>query len=269
MTSRHSTTFAEIARCAGTLLTAVAAFHAAGCSGGGSIGLDVKKPAAERPDITPGTAAAGRLVMPGETAFNLTSFKSGQVGPARGASDPAGSNGAVCRAEARDGGSAWGEVQIGYCLDNAAGRPLLAVAKVKVRVKGSISAEPTAPPQSSRSTASNNLVFLIKDTYGLVLKQEQLFTQDLERGAGATTAAHDLVFEVRLEPDRGYYFLLAGRSDVQAAESQSVTSALEAADYALELSWHDAPAAGRTPATASAPSPTSSPASPRHSIDTP
>lgn len=265
MAHSMSLTLTKRVRCAVLLLTVVAAFHAVGCGGGGSVSLDVKKPAAERPDITPGAASTGRLVVPGETAFNLTSFKSGQIGSARGASDPAGSNGAACRAEARDGGSAWGEVQLGYCLDNAAGRSLQAVLKVKVRVTGSISAEQATPPKGGWSTASNNLVFLIKDTYGLVLKQEQLFIQDLEKGAGASSVAHDLVFEVRLEPDRGYYFVLSGRCEVQAAASQSVTSSLEAADYELELSWRGAPAAGQTPTTASA----SSPASQDHPVSTP
>lgn len=268
MTTTLLSVAAMRSRCVGALLTAVASLCAAGCGGGGA-GLDIQKSAAERPDLTASASSAGRFLIPAEVAYNITSFKSGQTGSARGASEPVGTTGAVCHAEARDDGSAWGELQLGYCLDNATGRPLQAVAKVKVRVQGAISAEPAISPRAGKSSASNNLAFFIKDSYGLVVRQEQLFTQDLERGAGATTAAHDLVFEVRLEPDRGYYFLLAGRSDVQAAESQSVTSALEAADYALELSWHDAPAAGRTPATASAPSPTSSPASPRHSIDTP
>ena len=120
----------------GCLGVVVAAGLLAGCGGGGNVGMRVRKPASQRPDVDLAMASKGKLVIPGGGAFNLTSFKSGQMGAARGLSEAIGNDGARCRAEARDGGSAWGEYQLGYCFDNVTDVPLDVALDAVLNVNG-------------------------------------------------------------------------------------------------------------------------------------
>jgi hypothetical protein len=263
MSKRNTCARATYASDIGVWLASAVLLVGTGCGGGGP-GTDIQRKASDRPDVTGPNASSGRFLIPAEVPFNITSFKSGQSGAARGTSEQIGTNGAVCRADAREGGSAWGEVQLGYCLDNATGKGLQAVAKVRVRVKGSIAAEEQIPKQNGRSVASNGLLFFVKDTYGLILRQEPLYSQDLEKGSGATTTSHDLAFDVRLEPDRGYYFAISGRSDAQAAPAQAVNCSLEVSEFGIELSWQPVSAAQSTKEAAQ-PAGSSAPASARPS----
>lgn len=224
---------------AACLLAMVATVLSAGCGGGGGIGTDVKKPASERPDIDRAAATSGALVIPANQAFNLTSFKSGQTETARGAAEMVGNDGATCRAEARKTGSAWGEFQLGYCFDNVTDARLDATVKVRFTVKEAISAEEAGDESASAMpTATNALVFFIKDaTNGPEIKKEELLSSDIEKGAGSTNTAHDLVFDGRFEPGHGYYLVIAGRTDVRAVPSQSVACSLDVTNCSMEIAW--------------------------------
>lgn len=209
--------------------------------GGGDTSIDVRKPAAERPDFDRSVVQRGALKIPASEGFNYTSFRSGQSGTGRGESKPEGKNGAVCRAEAGDESGAWGEFQLGYCFDNAGESPLDAVVKVNVKVseknqaKGAPSGEDALPV-----TAKCTLTFFIKDSNGTVIKTENLLASSLGKGPNASGIAHELVFDARFEPQRGYYLMLAGRSEAQSFAGQSASVALEVKDAVMEIEWRPA-----------------------------
>jgi hypothetical protein len=231
----------------------VAAGLLAGCGGGGNVGMRVRKPASQRPDVDLAIASKGKLVIPGGGAFNLTSFKSGQMGAARGLSEAIGNDGARCRAEARDGGSAWGEYQLGYCFDNVTDVPLDATVRLRLTVTESTSTgEADEEEANSLATATGTLVFFIKDaTTGLNVRKESLLSSDLEKGAASTHTPHDLVFDARFESGHGYYLVIAGRAEVKAAAARSVACSLDVARCSLEIAWRDLTTASRGEASES------------------
>jgi hypothetical protein len=195
------------------------------------------------------------LTIPGDAVFNLTSFKSGQAGTARGTAEAVGANGATCLAEASDGGSAWGEFQLGYCFDNESGVALEAAVKLRLTATESASGgpEPGSPQHGSSAgeaggattTSTNALRFFIKDTNGLVIKEEDLLSSNLEKGPDSSGTTYDLVFDARFEPNRGYYLVLGGRTEVQAEESHRVSASLSIGQYGLQIEWREAqPVAG-------------------------
>jgi hypothetical protein len=243
----------------------------AGCGGGSSdVDMTVRKPASQRPDVDQGGAASGSLSIPATREFNITSFKSGQTGAARGTSDPVAGSGADCRAEARDGGSAWGEFQLGYCFDNTSRQLLSAAVKVRLSVAESSASGQADGPAADRAVAqaggaagvqspattqgtgdrpdggstipSTNLLlkFFIKDTNGLVLKEQSLVSASSEKGPHSANGVREVVFDARFEPDRGYYLVIAGRADAQAASGQSAQAALSVTQCAMEIVWEGA-----------------------------
>jgi hypothetical protein len=233
---------------AGTLALWCGLGWMAGCGGSDTVSTDIKRSATERPDIDRTVVSSGSLVLPAKTAFNITSVQSAQVGTGRGTADFAGNNGAKCAAEARDGGSAWGEFQLGYCFDNVADQPLQAAVKLRLKATGGTSLSSrehvTTQPAEPPPRAVSSLIFFIKDTNGIVLKKEQLFTGDLDKGAGSNSATQDLVFDAHFEPQRGYYLVVSGRADAQAAQAQNVVCSLDVADCAMEIDWQPAAPAG-------------------------
>lgn len=234
-----------------------------GCSGAAVVGTDVKRTAAERPDVDRAMANAGALALPAKAPFNITSVNSAQSGAARGTAELVGQDGAKCSAEARDGGSAWGEFQLGYCFDNVTEQVLQAVVKVRLKVNGSTTStggeQGTARAGGTPATGTSSLAFFIKDTNGVMVKKEQLYTGDLAAGAGAKGTVQDLTFDVRLEPQRGYYLVIAGRVEAQSAASQGVASSLDVTGCAMEINWQGTKPAGApgpaTPSTGVPPTP--------------
>lgn len=212
----------------------------AGCGGNGGVAMDVKTPASRRPDIDGTLAARGTLSIPVDAAFNYTSYRSGrsgQSGMARGDSEVH-RDGASCRAKAGDGGSAWGAFQLGYCFDNTADVPLDAAVRLRLTAAETASREKAGtPPDDAITTANSTLTFFIKDTNGVVLKQEDLLSNDLDGGPDASSMTHDLVFDARFAPDRGYYLVLAGRTEVKTEVSQSVATSLSVSRCSIDIEW--------------------------------
>lgn len=220
-----------------------------GC-GDGDLTINVRKPAGERPDIDPALASTGKLSIPAGTPFNYSSYRSGRSGESGTAEGDAAlyPDGASCSAEARDGGSSWGEFQLGYCFDNASGVPLDAAVTLRLTSRETASGEPgTGDAASSSTSAQSVLRFFIKDTNGLVVKKEVLISGDLETGADASGATHELVFDARFEPNIGYYLVLAGRSEAKAGAGQSASTSLRATQYSINVAWN-----GRSTAEADA-----------------
>jgi len=228
-----------------------------GCANGGDAAMTLRRPAGQRPDID-AKAASGTLAIPAGQAFNITSFKSGQEGSARGESKPSGTDGAHCRAEASDGGAAWAEFQLGYCFDNTSGRPLGAVVRLHLALAASqdngagaktpraggttqksevSSSADSLPADGQPSTATTTLQYFVKDTNGTMLRQENLAAMNLERGPQAANDEPMRVFDLQLAPGRGCYLVIAGRIDVRAGSTQTASASLDAKQCSLEISW--------------------------------
>ncbi len=239
-----------------------------GCGGAGEPATTVRRPAGQRPDIE-AQAIPGALAVPASEAFNIVSFKSGQEGNARGESKPMGLDGAVCRAEASEGGTAWGEFQLGYCFDNASGKPLRAAVKLRLNVAVSqqdgaatlspqladverqpvqaattaaehpaAAPSPDSPsPGGQGNSATTTLKYFVKDTNGVLLRQETLAAIDLERGPQTAKGEPMRIFEVQLPPERGCYLMIAGRTDVRAGPAENVAALLEVQQCSLDIAW--------------------------------
>lgn len=215
----------------------------AGC-GGGTTTTEVKMPESDRPDIDEAAALRGTLSVPGGSDFNYSSFRSGQTGAGRGESKRSGSAGALCSAECQKNGSAWGEFQFGYTFDNKTGRALAAVVKLKLKVTEANTLKSDIAPDAPRApTATNSLVFFIKDSIGVEQKSANLLASTVVNGPSSTGNQLELVFDAKFEADRGYYLIIAGRSDVQAEGAESLSASVEISDVSLDITWKPATAA--------------------------
>ncbi|MFQ5501514.1 MAG: hypothetical protein ACE5EQ_04340 [Phycisphaerae bacterium] len=206
---------------------------AIGCSGG-NLDTSVRMSATVRPDIGPALVAAGSMAIPEQTPFVYRRFNSAQQGDsARGEARAISTDGAGCRAEVSGEGSAWGSFKLGHCFDNLTGKPLDAVVKVRLGVDWSLDHRTAKAPASG----TGSLVFFVKDTHAIELRRETLLSSDLEKGPTTAVPHHELVFDARLEPGLGYYFILAGRVDVASEAGQSATVEMNVTDVAIEIDW--------------------------------
>ncbi len=198
----------------------------------------VKKPASERPDVDLALATKGAMVIPTAEAFNYSSFNSGQTGSARGEAAIVGKDGARAAAQATDGGSSWGEFQIGYTFDNTSGAPLDAAVKLKLRLaQTQTTSGQRTDTHGIETTGKSVLRFFIKDSVGQTIKSEDIAASLLLKGPASHTDMHDIVFDARFEPDRGYYLVLAGRTDVQAAAGGNASLAMDVQQATMEIAW--------------------------------
>lgn len=229
-----------------------------GCGGGGQMNTDFRRPASERPDLNEPLLSGGSITIPAREGFNFRSFPSGQVGDGQGASGQVGTDGAMCRASVQADGSAWGEFQLGYTFDNATNRRVAALVKLRLKAteSGRVSGETASPSGSngksgtgdstadaSPASAMNQLRFVVKDSYGAVLRDENLLSDAATKGGSQSSRTHELAFDLSFEPDRGYYLVLVGRSEVTGGKGQSASASIEVSGMSIEV---DCSGAGAT-----------------------
>lgn len=215
----------------------ILALLAVGCGGGG-VGGDVSLSEALRQDIDDAAVSRSTLTVPGSAEMNYASFRSGQTGLARGESHKAGANGARCRAECEPDGAAWGEFQIGYSFDNRASKALDAIVKLRLKVTETRETAGRVDEGIEKSTSAKAaLRFFIKDTYGIEHKSVDIITSSLALGPKFAGREQEFVFDARFEPERGYYLIIAGRSEVSSEKGAKASAAVEVADAALEIVW--------------------------------
>ncbi len=206
--------------------------------GGGGIDTNVRMAASDRPDVSP-ARTAGALVIPSERAFNYPRFSSGQEGAAaRGASAAEGAAGAVCSAESKGEGNAWGAFQLGYAFDHEATQP--SRCTVHVRLTAKEEARSVAGDKSvglKGPAGSINLSFFMKDSTGLTIKEESLVSSTLARGPREATTNHDFVFEAELAPERGYYIVIGGRADASTTAGSEAATRLTVSDISMTVRW--------------------------------
>ncbi len=230
----------------------------AGLSGGcgdQQAGIRVRMPASQRPDMDAKMVARGALLIPQDKAFNYPKFRSGQEGPsARGQAEAIGNNGALCRAEVSGEGNAWGEFLLAYCFDNLTGKTLDAVIKARLTIHRTVVHDTGDAEAVEPFNATADLSFFVEDaSMGQVLKQEKLITGEVSLGPHLSTTHRDLVFDVKFEPDRGYYLFLSGRAGVNAERPGHTGSVLlEVKDVSFEIQWQAAEASARAEGAAEA-----------------
>lgn len=232
------------------IAVAAGSFSISGC-GGGEAGGEVKLPEAKRYDLDQSMAARGSVTVPGTSEMNYSSFRSGQTGAGRGESKRSGAAGAICLAECEPEGSGWGEFQIGYSFDNKSGRALDATVKLRLKVTETNEVKREAPVGAEDNTAATtSLRFFIKDTVGREIKSDNILASSLALGPRSSGKQQELIFDTRFEPERGYYLIVAGRSEVSSEQGRAVAASVEVTDMSLEIAWKPAPA--ESPAAQSA-----------------
>ena len=237
-------------RCSVFLPVLLVAAIFAGCGESDSVVI-VKKSPAERPDIDKAITARGALSLPSAQAFNYVSYTSGQVGDSRGESAAVGKDGAHCSARAADGGSAWGEFQVGYCFDNMTGGPINGT--VHLRFKQNTKQSAKAPLEDAKGNKTSNKSqtrFLIKDSTGITLKTEQLGDYSLDKGPQTGANSIDTSFDAHFESERGYYLVLIGRTDTQAVKTGSAEASIDIEGLSMEITWRPAEPASVQPVKA-------------------
>lgn len=210
-----------------------------GCGGGGGPEVSIRVAEKDRPDIAAGSTSTGKRSIPADAPLNVMKFTSGQEGEsARGFSGADERQGATCHAEVTGVGSAWGAFQIGYTFDNMTGKALLATFRLKLNVEGALShsSPPDGDPYDT-PTGSAMASLILKDTLGVVVRQETIYSAALNTGAKASSRGHDVVFEARLEPGRGYYLVVTGRSEATCREGQTARVELAATNLNFDIAW--------------------------------
>lgn len=219
-----------------------------GC-GGGAAGINTARLPVDRPDVTVERLAQGGVSLPTAEPFNVTSFESGQDGDGRGESKASGPAGAVCKAESGATGVGKASFMLGYTFDNQSGRPLDVIVKLRLKHDATIELSAGETPVDKQPPGgSNTLAFVVRDSAGVVLKNEVLMTSTSDAGPRSSAGAHDLAFDVRCPEDRGYYFVIAGGCDAKNGTGRGASANMTVSDISLELDWR--PAGGVTSAPA-------------------
>jgi len=178
----------------------------------------------------------GQTVRLPDTPFNVHSRQSAQTpgatGQARGDSDAAADGKAVCQAQASQGGSAWGEFQLGHALRNAGGQPVRMTVKLDLEYSHAASAQPA----DARDTlAGLTMKVFLKDTQGRLLHHEVLDSLNSDEAPGEQVGRHQVAFEAVLLPEVAYDLVLAGRASAASELGSKAAARIEVQQLRAEL----------------------------------
>lgn len=216
----------------GAALTAIAL--AAGGCGGQTLARRFDLPRDSRVSLAAADSSETILHFPEDKPFNITDKTStqspGMTGSAKGASQATPDGTAFCRVEAAQGGEASAEFHLGQCLNNPTDRPRIATATFLCEYD--IRAEQTGGDQSP-TAGQVALEIYVNQENGRVLRRVPIenSVEDAEPAGGSGRIVKE--FQVRLEPDTSYYFVLAGK--VSARTDQAGSARLEVEVKRLEL----------------------------------
>jgi len=204
------------------------------------VATNVRLPAADRPDISP-TSASRAIRVPAETPFNYPRFSSGQEGAeARGSAIAESGAGAVCSARSKGEGKAWGSFQLGYAFDHQSRTTSRCIVRVTLKAEETVATSLATGEAAAKSADGKiNLVFFMKDSMGLTIKEESLVSTAAGRGPSKAMTQHDFVFDAELQPERGYYVVVSGRVDASAKPGAESRVDLKVTDVAMEIRWDD------------------------------
>lgn len=205
-----------------------------GC-GQDEFGMQVEIPDQDRMAVTHPVREGLTIRLP-DAPFNVHSRQSAQTpgatGRARGDSDAGADGKAACQAQANEGGSAWGEFQLGHALRNA-GATALRVT-VTLDLDYSLGAS-TEPADAKDTLAGLTLKVFLKDTQGRVLHHEVLDSLSSDEATGEQSGRQQVAFEAVLLPEAAYDLVLAGRVSTTSEPGSKAAASIEVRQLRAEL----------------------------------
>ena len=216
------------ARLFATRLVAVVclAVLASGCSGGGALSFRGTIPAEYRHAVRAALVPDQSLAFPALELFNVHDKRSAQTpapaGQARADASAQPTGQAAAQASTDRGGSAWGEFQLGHCLHNHTGQPLLADLEFSVDYEASLEcrvpaqAATSAPATRATAKAEVSLQVLVKDANETVLRTMDLLHITNDQGRVARNGHATPRFSVQFDPNLAYTLVIVGRASADA-----------------------------------------------------
>jgi len=206
-----------------------------GCSQA-EFGESVNLPAGKHASLVDDFAAGKPLVLPANTGFNLwdSQRQAAAAGRAESAADPAGT--ARCQATVSGTGTAQAEFQLGHVLDNRSGEPLAVTVRFEVDYECSLTGTTGSDPAKPEDELG--LRVFVRDSNRRVLKSMTLTDAHSRLGPDTWKGQQSPAFDVTLEPDLAYYFVLAGRVAVTGTEGGEWAAAVGVRSLKLELTPH-------------------------------
>lgn len=207
-----------------------------GC-GQDEFGMEIEIPDQDRMVVTH-PVREGQTVRLPDAPFNVHSRRSAQTpgatGQARGDSDAGADGKAACRAEASEGGSAWGEFQLGHALRNAGAAPV----RMTVLLDLDYSLKASATPADAKDTlAGLTLKIFLKDTQGKVLHHEVLDSLSSDEASSQQSNRPQVAFEAVLLPEAAYDLVLAGRASARSEPGSEAAARIEVRQLRVELEF--------------------------------
>jgi len=233
----------------------------AGCSAGDA-GFDIRKTAADRPDLDAPRVARGTLSLPKMEPFNLTSFVAEKENNASGTSTcdskPVGADGARCTAEAHDGATANARFLMGYMFDNTTSRSLDTVVRIRLKFHESVTLNPAdVGSEVHPSSASTSLTVPDQGHQrhgcpnGAPDRRWRIAQPPLIARFSPSCRS-----DTRFEAGQGYYLAAYGQCRAAAGPSQTVAVSLEITDCQIDIDWQPGAAAEALRASTPGASPT-------------
>ncbi|MBN1345142.1 MAG: hypothetical protein JXQ73_20780 [Phycisphaerae bacterium] len=207
---------------------------ATGC-GGTDFTATVDLPAAQRQKLTPNLKPGAAIKLPADVPFNVHdkrwSGTPGSNGKADPSADATAQGAAYCKADGSDGGASWAEFQLGHCLDNDSG------AAIQAELRMSIDYEHGCEEQGegAKTVSNYQIVVMIKDTSGKVLQTMPLSAHVSDDGRVSWSGSERTIAEITMQPDFGYYILLAGRAQADSQTGSSSSAEIKVKRFTLEI----------------------------------
>jgi len=225
----------------------VAVFALAGIVGavGGCGGQEFArvKVAPEQQLAVNGDLAAGKtLRLPADKALNIHDALRTSSGRAKADSDATETGTAFCSAEARDGGKASAEFQLGACLYNGSGKELIATVTFRIAYEHRAQSTHLAAAETAGKVL---LKLFIRDAVGRIVKEQVLASSSSRTGPRSWSGRETQTFDVRLQPDLAYHVVLAGRVQAAAEAQTSARARIDIKKLELEIACRQPDQANR------------------------
>lgn len=219
------------------LMIATGVLFVFGC-GGSETGPDPRVPVSQRHVVRAGTPAGDGLSLPGEKGFNIplkqSSQNPGAGGTARGDSDASPQGNAFCFAEVAKGGSAHAEFKIGHRIDNNDAAVVDASVQVQFDLESSLEASDVPAPAT---TAAGNLDLMVIDSHKRVVSKTPLIQSTSDDAPGSGSGPQRRQLKVRMEPGESYDFVLYGRVQAAASESQQAKARIGLSQLRMQFTF--------------------------------
>ncbi len=217
----------------GSLVAAMTVF-AAGCGGAGFV-TSVDLPPEQRDKLPPTLSPGTVIKLPADRPFNVHdkawNSTPGQDGRANPSADATPKGMATCKADGADGGSSWAEFQLGHCLDNHTGKPILAEVRMRIDYEHACQAAGGGAKTASLYT----IQAFVKTTAGRVVQTLPLASHTSDDGKVNWSGAERTLIEVPMDPGMGYYIVLAGRAEAASQAKTSASAHIKVKSFVLEI----------------------------------